>query len=93
MKKIIPIITITLSAIVLLIATVGIILIMLSTARNELAIITVPFIIIALIASLLLGGIAFTFKLDVLCKISFFVNIVSFIISVISIFIWQLAIL
>ncbi len=66
-------------------------MICISTQVSEVRLIAIPVVIVGLTVSTLLTPFAFIFKKDTLCKISFFIDITAFILSVISVTIWLAA--
>lgn len=91
MKKIVPIILICASALTLLLALAGLILVATAMSVPQIAPIGIATTIIALIPAILCGGLCILFKRDILCRIAFFIALAGFASSVAAIIIWLAA--
>lgn len=89
MKKIVPIILLVLAAFFLLVGGAGLIaMIAAAKAMPEISIIAVPFILIALVGSMLTVALSVYFKKDILCRIAIFVGGAAFLLSLVGLIIW-----
>lgn len=88
MKKIIPVLTLCVAAIVLTTSVIGIITVSITVSVRQLIMVSVPTAIIGLSLSALCAPLAFYFKRDILCFIAFWIDLAAFILSAISVTIW-----
>ncbi|MCH5351022.1 MAG: hypothetical protein J1F39_03530 [Clostridiales bacterium] len=88
MNKIIPIISIIVSALCLTCSIIATILMSVAISARGLELIGIPTTIIAFVISLLSGAFNVIFFKSILCKIAFFINVTAFLLSAASIIIW-----
>ena len=91
MKKIIPILSLIISAVALVISVIGLIAISVAAGAKGLGVLAVPAILVGAVVSALSAAMTFMFRRDVLCRIAFFINVGAFVLSGISVIIWQCA--
>ena len=82
MKKIVPILTLCLSALIILLCTAALTCAILSCNVPAVSIIALPLSIVGLVGSIMLAPLSFLFKKDILCRISFFINLVSLAVAI-----------
>ncbi len=85
MNKIVPIITLCLSALILLLCAAALACACISCNVPAVSIVALPFSIIGLVCAMVFAPISFLLKKDVLCKISFFINIVSLSVAIVAV--------
>ena len=77
MKKIVPIITICLAVMTIALNVIALICACVSGSVPLAKLVSVPTAIVGLVAATLLTPFAFLFQKDILCKISFFIDLAS----------------
>lgn len=82
MKKIVPIITLCLAIATILLNATALVCACVSSAAKIAKLVSVPTAIVGLVTVCVLTPFAFLFKKDILCKISFFIDLVSLCLSI-----------
>lgn len=82
MNKIVPIITLCLAVAVILLNAVALMCAIISFWAAPLKLIAIPAAIVGLVIVTIQTPLAFLFKKDILCKISFFIDLVSLLIAI-----------
>ena len=91
MKKIIPVLSLCVAAVTICIALAGIVTMSIAVTVSQVGFVAVPIAIVGGAASAVSAPIDYMFKRDRLCLIAFYVQLCAFIISVVSIIIWLVA--
>ena len=91
MSKIIPILSLIISACLTVLAASGLITVSLTIKISQLRIVSIPTAIVGLTLSTLCAPLAFLFKRDKLCGIAFGLDIASLVLSAVSVTIWIVA--
>ncbi|MCH5156216.1 MAG: hypothetical protein J1F69_06365 [Clostridiales bacterium] len=82
MKKIVPIITLCLAALTILLNISALICACASRTAPQVKLISIPISIVGLVTVMILTPFAFLFKKDILCKISFYIDLASLAIAI-----------
>lgn len=91
MKKLIPILSIIIAAAALVIAGIGLVVVSVAVSAKSLGLIAVPFILVGAVVSAFSAAITAMFRRDILCRIAFFIDLGAFVLSVVSVILWQCA--
>lgn len=82
MNKIVPIITLCLAVAVALLNAVALMCAIISISAAPVQLIALPTAIVGLVLVTILTPLAFLFKKDILCKISFFIDLASLLLAI-----------
>ena len=82
MKKIVPIITLCLAIAAAALSVIALICACASSAVSLAKIVAVPTAIVGLVVEIVLTPFAYLFKKDILCKISFFIDVASLAVAI-----------
>lgn len=85
MNKIVPIITLGFSALTILLCIAALTCAVISCFVPAVSIVALPFSIVGLVSASILAAMSFLFKKDILCRISFFVNIIALAVAICAI--------
>lgn len=85
MKKIVPIITLCLAIATAALNVIALICACLSLSAPQVMLVSIPTAITGLVAAAVFTPFAFLFKKDILCKISFFIDIASLAVAIVAV--------